>query len=239
MEKPHRSITYFAICAVALVTTPATAQVVQGIVLAGDPPGALGGVDVQLSDADRGGLWDTKTGHDGRFTQSVGEGGRYAIWVRGVGYRPSLTVVQLGAADTVEVKIQLQTLVVALSGVTVYGLSVRTPGQEEFWSRRDKPWVQSIDYEQLEELRPGNLQHLVHRALPFKLRCGTPLIYIDGLQQDFQRQLDDTPIAWVYGVEVFKNYYDIPTRYRDSTDPRSRCGAVFIWKTVPGQLEER
>jgi len=220
-----------------LLCGPLSAQVVRGVVRAGAPPHPVAGVEVQLFETDRGGQWDTETDAVGRFVQSVSRSGRYGIWVRSIGYRPHLTIVQLGASDTVDVEIDLEPLVVALAGVTVYGMSVRTAGQREFWSRRDKPWVQSVDYEQIEQMRPGNLRTLIYRTLPFKTTpCGTtPLIYIDGLKQDFIRELNDTPLDWVYGVEVFQNYYDIPTRYRDSTDPRSKCGAIFIWKTVPGQ----
>ncbi len=227
---------YGVIASLVATVGTASAQVVQGVVLADNPLVPQSGIEIQIIGLDRGGLWEVQTDTEGQFTQDRLSVGRYAVWARRIGYRPSLTVVELAATDTVSVTIDLEPLAVQLDGVTVYGLSVRTPGQEEFWTRRDKPWVQSVDYEQIEEMRPGDLLTLVQRILPFKTRCPLPMIYIDGLKQSRMRRLDDTPLGWVYGVEVFRNYYDIPTRYRDSTDPRSRCGAVFIWKTVPGQI---
>ena len=220
-------------------SNPLSAQLVRGVVRGADSGAPIADAEVQIYETNReGSAWTMRTDLEGRFAHAAPGSGRYAIWVRLIGYRPNLTIVQVAPSDTVAVAIQLEPFVVVVKGVTVYGMSVRTSGQAEFWSRRDKPWIQSVDYKQIERLRPSDLKTLVERLLPFKTRCGTKyLIYVDGSKQDFIRELNDTPLDWVYGVEVFRDYYDIPTRYRDPTDPRSKCGAVLVWTSVIGQIE--
>ena len=221
--------------ALLLLVLPASlaAQTIVGVVRTRESAMPLEGAEVRVVAIDGTEYLPTQSDMEGRFSLNVSGGGRYALWVRLVGYRASLTVLHLAASDTAVVAVAMEAHLVELEGVTVYGLSVETDGQREFWSRRHLPWNISLDYREIEQLHVGTLPEVLS-VLPFKTRCKPPLVYVDGWKRP-SYYLGNNPLDWVYGVEVYRDQYDIPIRYRDGTDPRVKCGAVLVWTTALGQ----
>lgn len=207
------------------------AQAITGVVTTGDPPVPAEGAEVLLVSLEGKEYPPTRTDAAGRFLVNLSDTGRFALWIRMIGYRPRFTVLTLVAGDTARVQASLQPHVVEIEAVTVYGIPAVTPGQREFWSRRDKPWNISVDYREIEQLRAGTLSHLLTLLPLGRTRCAPPMIYVDGRK----RSTLYLPLDWVYGVEVYRQYSDIPVKYRDGLDPRSKCGAVLIWTTELGQ----
>ena len=104
-----------------------------------------------------------------------------------------------------------------------------TEGQREFWSRRHLAWNTSVDYRDIERLHHGNVSQVVE-VLPLTIRGCRPLVYVDGWKRQF---MNDLPLDWVYGIEVYRGYFSIPQRYRDPFDSKAKCGAVLLWTKKP------
>ncbi len=41
----------------------------------------------------------------------------------------------------------------------------------------------------------------------------------------------DYPFDWVYAIEVYRSYLDLPLKYRDPEGDR-RCGGILIWSSM-------
>ena len=158
------------------------------------------------------------------------QGGQALAGVRGQG------AVVLQSGRLTEVRVELTPVAVALEPVVVVGETATTPQQREFLSRRHLPWNHSYDYADIEALRVGTLDDLLLVELPLtRMRClrvyfdGRPTTTVSGQEISF-RGIEDIPLEWVYGIEVYMQFTDIPLRYRDlMRDPTGRCGAILIW----------
>jgi hypothetical protein len=206
------------------------AQVIRGDITSGNPPTAVDSAEVaviQLANAKE--YPAVLANGRGEFAVAVSDTGRHALWVRKIGYRPLLTVLAVNAGDTVHVDVVLDEFVVEVEGITVYGIVAETDGQREFWSRRHIAWNTSVDYRDIERLHQGNVSQIVS-VLPLTIRGCRPLVYVDGWKR---RSMNDLPLDWVYGIEVYRGYFSIPHRYRDPLDSRAKCGAVLIWTKKP------
>ena len=109
-----------AIATVALGGSAAEAQVVRGVVLAADSIAVAPSVIVTASDPRGPLLGRAVTDARGEFTMTLDAPGRVIIRALRVGFRPTETAVrELGAADTVLVRIVLAPEPVRLSAITV------------------------------------------------------------------------------------------------------------------------
>jgi hypothetical protein len=168
---------------------------------------------------------------DGEFVLPVPAAGEYILWVRSLGYRPFARRFTIAAHDTLRLDISLEPFVTELEGITVYGETGPTPEIREFLSRRDLAWNFSLDWREIERLHVGTITDVL-RVVPVQTRC-SPIVYVDGW---LKRDGRSWPLGWVYGIEIYRTYYDIPIRYRDPTRHEATCGAVLIWtKPVGGK----
>jgi hypothetical protein len=182
-------------------------------------------------------LGEITTGSDGSFLIDVPEPGQYVLSVRALGYRPQFAVLNLSLDQVVALRINLAAMAVVLDRVTVYGLEAATDGQREFWSRRDLPWNFSYVYTEFEDLGANQLSEVLYfGVLGGRKVASCALIYRDGLLLDRRYwELDDISLDWVYGVEVYRDYYAVPIRYRDPFRGGAGCGAILIWTHEVGK----
>ncbi len=166
----------------------------------------------------------------GEFRLSAGRPGRYVLRAYRAGFKPAAAVLEIATTGVVSVRINLRaTEAVVLEGITIYGERAETAGQREFLSRQDLPWGRRFDREALDEMRVGTTADVL------KFGAMTPLatcmdLYLDGRSVSDTTLIRRFPLDWVYGIEVYREYTDVPIRYRN---PRS-CGAVLIWTTTVG-----
>ena len=215
------------------------AQAVTGVVANVRNAERITGAEVLLFTTD--GVLDTTvfSGDDGEFFIEASEAGTYSLEIRHVGFKEHAATVALQAGKLIEVWVELAPEATELEGRTVYGQTAETPGQREFLSRRYVPWNYSFDMDQIEQLHAINVLDVAHLGIPGgRTLCYT--IYLDGYPNvtgtGVNRDYHKIPIGWVYGIEIYRFYQDIPQSYRDPLrDPGMRCGAILIWSTVaPG-----
>lgn len=229
------------------------AQGIAGVVAIGGSDSVLADARVILLASEREGVVDsTRSGRDGAFLVSAPSAGRYVLAVSLIGYRPQFASVTLEVGKTVNLRIQLSRLAYALDTVLVTGLAAETEGQREFLSRRHLKWSYSYDWTQFKDMHVHTVPDLVGRGLiGGRFPGGCYYVYLDGLLSGNSRARTTTlgqssietntrfgfgeniPLDWVYGVEMYRTYYDIPIRYRSTTADR-RCGALLIWTHAVG-----
>ena len=186
----------------------------------------LTGVVVAAGQSDQNGL----------FTVSAPGPGTYMIVVRKVGFRPASGNLLLQTDRMVEVRVSLTPLAAVLDPVLVVGETAATRGQREFLSRRHLPWNYSVDRNEIDQMRAGTIGEIVLQRAPLAtMRCMS--VFFDGnLRRTISNTdliisgYEDIPLDWVYGMEIYLRYEDIPLKYRGGVQSPSReCGAIFIW----------
>lgn len=221
---------------------PLVAQGATGVV--SDPTNEVrvSAASVQLRTLDGRVVAETLTDQYGLFTIAAPLSGTYTLLVRRVGFQPVEGALILQSGRLVEVKVELTPLAVPLRPVLVIGETATTPGQREFLSRRHLPWNHSFDYADIEQMRVGEIGDVIRVGAPLAMmRCMR--VYFDGrLERTISGQeinatgYDDIPLNWVYGIEVYLQFSDIPIRYRDLTrDIQGRCGAILIWSVFSNE----
>ena len=209
------------------------AQTVRGVVTAVNTGEPVHGAEASFVDLNGKRHPPVLTDESGAFglTAPAG-GGEYILWVRMIGYRPQPIRVALQTSDTLTISVNLEPHVPILEGVTVYGETADGPGQREFLSRRSLKWNFSLNRKEIQQLHVGNIDWLL-KMVPVRTRCN-PVIYLDGHKSPIDGR--KTPLDWVYGIEIYRGYFDVPLKYRDGTDyRRTRCGVILIWTTTVGK----
>jgi hypothetical protein len=215
------------------------AQAVQGVVARANSDERLDGATVTLLPVspDAPELEVILSGPDGAFAFDAGISGQYVLQVRALGYRPQFAIIDLASDQVLAIRVNLAPMAIMLDAITVYGLEAATEGQREFWSRRDLPWNHGFVHTEFEKLGA----HEISEVLEFGVLGGRRLarcamIYRDGIKLSRDHwELDDTSLDWVYGIEVYRDYYDIPLRYRDPFDGGGGCGAILLWSHEVGK----
>ncbi len=221
------------------------AQGVSGLVAELNTAERIVGAELLLFDTDSVLQAAAFSGENGEFLIEAPQSGTYTLEIRHVGYKGRSATMILQTGKVLEVRVNLASEATELEGVTVYGQTAETPEQREFLSRRHLPWNYTFDMEDIERLHASSVTSergsVVSLGVPGGfggISCYN--VYLDGRPSTtgtgVDREYQDIPIGWVYGVEVYKTYFDIPGKYRDPTlDPTMRCGAILIWSTVaPG-----
>ena len=224
---------------IALLPSTIHTQAVTGVVANVNTSERLVGAEILLFSMDDVLHAAAFSGQNGEFFVEATEAGTYTMEVRHTGYKGRSAVIVLQTGKVVEVRVNLASEATALDGVTIYGQTAETPEQREFLSRRHLPWNYSFDMEEIERLRAANVMDVAYLGVPDgRMLCYT--IYLDGRPNvtgtGLNLEYTDIPIGWVYGVEIYRTYLDVPLEYRDALiDPMMRCGAILIWSTVaPG-----
>jgi hypothetical protein len=215
------------------------AQAVTGIVANVENLDRVVGAEVLLFTTDSVLHAAAFSGENGEFLVEATESGTYIIEIRRLGFKSQAATIILQSDRVIEVRVNLAPEATELEGITVYGQTAETPEQREFLSRRHLPWNFSFDMEAIERMHAANVNEIVMFGVPGgEMRCYT--IWLDGRPSTTGTGTDlsygTIPISWVYGIEVYRYFVDIPLKYRDlSIDPLGRCGAILIWSTVaPG-----
>jgi len=215
------------------------AQAVTGVVANVNNAERITGAEVLLFTTDS--VLDAAafSGENGEFFIEASQAGTYSLEIRHLGFKGRSATLVLQTGKVIEVRVNLAPEATELEGITVYGQTAETSEQREFLSRRHLPWNYSFDMAQIEQMHAANVYDVVRFGMPGgEARCYT--VYLDGRPNvtgtGFNREFDSIPIGWVYGIEVYRTYLDIPQKYRDPfADPQMRCGGLLIWSTVaPG-----
>ena len=213
-----------------LVTVPISAQTVRGVVAVADSDSLLDGATVQLVGPDGTPVAMFLTEKDGAFALKAPDAGRYLLRVRRIGYKPQYAVIEFGGDQTIDIRVNLAPQVTLLEAVTILGETAETPGQREFLSRRNLKWGYSFNRKEIEQLHAGTVEWVLKLGVPLTRYKKCMTVYLDGSPS--KTFGDKIPLDWVYGIEVYTSYFDIPLKYRDSS---SRCGAVLLWSTTVGK----
>ena len=214
-----------------LVTVPISAQTIRGVVVVAESDSLLEGATVQLVGPDGTPVAMFLTEKDGTFALKAPDAGRYLLRVRRIGYRPQYAAIEFGGEQTIDIRVNLAPQVTLLEAVTILGETAETPGQREFLSRRQLKWGYSFNRTEIEQLQAGTVGWVIKLGAPLVIsRCMT--VYLDGSPS--KTFGDKIPLDWVYGIEVYPSYFDIPLKYRDSSLGK-RCGAVLLWSTTIGK----
>ncbi|UCD25650.1 MAG: hypothetical protein JSW51_06975, partial [Gemmatimonadota bacterium] len=148
----------------------------------------------------------------------------------------------LQAGDTVEVQVSMVPVATELEPVTVYGTRL-TREQLEFESRRDVPWGYSFGRAEIDSLKYATtVMEVVEQGVPFGVglagsrggRRGCYAVYLDGRRSETYGS--NYPLRWLYGMEVYPTYNDIPLKYRDPFYVGHNCGAILLWSNLTPEV---
>ena len=233
---PRFKVTYVFL---SLIVIPPvlSAQAVTGIVANVSNSDRITGAEIRLLDTDSVLHAATYSGENGEFFIEASEVGAYVMEIRQVGFKGRSVTIVLQSNRVIEVRVNLAPAATEIEGITVYGQTAETPEQREFLSRRHLPWAYSFDREEIEQLRPDNIQRVVELGVPGgQMLWPCLIVYLDGrpshrLTGGSMEYEQWYPLRWVYGIEVYRTYYDIPFKYREPGG--GGCGALLIWSTTP------
>jgi len=215
-----------------------TAQAVAGTVATTEKGEPLGGANVMLAGVQGQANVAVRTEANGKFLIAVRTPGVYSLRVNYIGFKPAESNVLLQSGDTVEVQVSMVPVATGLEPVTVYGTRL-TREQLEFESRRNVPWGFSFDRDDIDSLKYATtIMEVVDQGVPWgtglafsrggQRRCYA--VYLDG--REAETYGSEYPLRWVYGMEVYVNYLDIPLKYRDPFRVGYNCGAILLWSNL-------
>ena len=210
-------------------------QTVRGVVTDAMTNQPLSGVTVQLITADGVELVVAgNTTASGKVVLQAPVRGNYWFDARLLGYSPGYSRVEFGDSEEVSIEVALTPLSMLLD--TVYVRATVAEGQREFESRRHLKWNFSYDWSEFKDLGAHTVREVIDYGSLGVGRCAIPDVYLDGVKSlTFGL---DVPLDWVYGVEIYRTYYDIPLKYRDPF-ANKKCGGVLIWTRPIGQARPR
>ncbi|NIM49749.1 MAG: hypothetical protein GTN62_05760 [Gemmatimonadales bacterium] len=226
-----------AAAATVFVSPPVAAQAVTGVVQEVQTGQRIPRAEVLLRTLDLRVVARGQTDEHGLFILPAPRAGTYSLVARRLGYRAATAELVLQTDRLVEVRVSLSPVAAVLDPVMVIGETAATPGQREFLSRRHLPWNYSFDRGEIAQMRVGTIGEVLQLGAPLaSMRCMR--VYFDGLPSKSVSDphfgvaygYGDIPLDWVYGIEVYLQYTDIPLKYRDPVrDPAGRCGAILVW----------
>jgi hypothetical protein len=229
----------FGLCASTQVLS---AQVVAGVVTATETGQPLVGANIMLEGAQGQANVAGRSDAVGKFLIVVRSTGAYYLIVNYIGFKPASSTVLLQAGDTVDVQVSMVPVVTELEPVTVYGTRL-TREQLEFESRKNVSWGYWFDRPAIDSLKyAGTVMDIVEQGVPFgsglaASRGGARqcyAVYLDGRDSDtFQSEY---PLRWLYGMEVYIKYEDIPIRYRNPFRYGYNCGAILLWSNLTPEV---
>jgi hypothetical protein len=216
-----------------------SAQVVTGIVTVIESGEALAGANIMLEGAQGQANVAGRSDERGEFLLEARSTGAYYLIVNYIGFKPASTTVLFQAGDTVDVQVSMVPVVSELEPLTVYGRRL-TREQLEFESRKKVPWGYWFNRAAIDNLKyAARVMDIVEQGVPLgsdlaRSRGGMGRcygVYLDG--REFQTyKLSEYPISWLYGMEVYIRYEDIPLKYRNPFYVGRNCGAILLWSNL-------
>ncbi len=229
-----RVVAVMLICVISPSLQGSAAQAVTGFVAVVETEERVENAQVTLQDVSGTPIVAAMSGQNGEFHLDAPNPGTYSVRIRRIGFKPASAQVILQTGRTLEVRVNLAPQATELEALTVYGVTADTPEQLEFLSRRHLPWNYSLDRTEIDQLHLGNIGEVIDFGVPIK-PLGCRVVYLDGHKADLSlidRGRSDLPLDWIYGIEVYRSYFDIPLRYRDP-ELKMQCGAILLWTTTP------
>lgn len=194
----------------------------------------------------------------GRFSIQADGEGRYALYIRRLGYASSVALLGgLGQTDSLTVTIRLAPLAVTLPEATVRGHRTRRDLLLSGFDRRRELGLGAfLTYDEIQQRGAPPLPDLL-REIPgvtvnghgtrvevemsrasVDLRRCQPLIYMDGQLVSHSSDapstvgelLSGTPGAALEAVEVYRGRSELPAEF---SNPDARCGAIVVWTHRP------
>ncbi len=227
-----RAATFIAVIAASLglFSQGLNAQAVTGTVAITETGEPLGGANVMLAGVQGQANVAVRTEANGTFLIAVRTPGVYSLRVNYVGFKPAESNVLLQSGDTVEVQVSMVPVATGLEPVTVYGTRL-TREQLEFESRRNVPWGFSFDRDDIDSLEYATtVMEVVDQGVPWGTGLNCYSVYLDGRRSETYGV--EYPLSWVYGMEVYPTYNDIPLEYRDPFYVSYNCGAILLWSNL-------
>jgi hypothetical protein len=230
--------------AALLLPATASAQVVQGRLIARETQAPVRGGAVHLMTADSQAVAVALTDDAGRFTLQAPRPGRYWMLARAPGYAASETDAFAVEAEGARVSFVIGRPVV-LDTVTAVGISwadrrryggfherMRRNASGRFITAKEiERWnyIQVADalrsIPSLEVLYgPGGPYVRLKYAVSLRSACMT-MMYLNGMRVD-QQAINNLPAADIEGIEVYTRG-DAPAEYNSSMG--SSCGVVVVW----------
>lgn len=239
-----------AICsALAAMPVSGQEQAIEGIVAELQRGHPVARAAVLLLDAENSVLAATLTSDSGSFRLEISQPGSYHLRVSRVGYRPTQSAsIEVRANTTVQVRVNLRPDAVALEGVTVRGDAALSRELAGFWRRRNQRRGYNFTRADFERLGAATVADVLitvpgyrpvggsivreegrARSLSLNFRRCPPVVYVDGYASKFGLWdlFGGLPLSHIYGVEVFRNWSDVPAEFGGTG--RARCGVIVVW----------
>ncbi len=219
------------------------AQTIRGLVTGGDSAVRLPRAEVVVRTMLGEMVARDTTDMKGDFIVELDRPGVYVLSVRYQGYAPARDSLRLKTNQIVDLMVQLNTSAAALAlfaatplePVIVTGVIASSELHREFLERRATRHIGFFaNWEEIQELlRQDEWLEPRLSAVASKLtqglsRCMSRHVFLDGRPSTTFGI--DYPLDWVYAIEVYRSYLDLPLKYRDPEGDR-RCGGVLIWSS--------
>ena len=156
--------------------------------------------------------------------------GEHLLRVRRVGHRPHEQAITVSAADTVPITVMLPPAATELPAVHVQAeylrnqLKLETTGflrrrkasaapPSAFWTREQLDSIKALQWTDV--FRHVHGARVDGRDTPL-LRCGNPMVILDGLPFRDGRGLADIPLGLVAGVELYSGASQVPPEFNET-----------------------
>ncbi len=182
----------------------------------------------------------------GRFEIDVPRHGNYTLRVHRVGYEGTESA-SIGVAPntSVEVRVNLTPEPAMLEAITVYGEIPQARELREFHQRRSfnrgYSFIRS-DFERLNVMKMPDLlieipgarvrgNYRRERQVELNWRKCEAAVFVNGRESvlPFLELSDGFTMDHVYGIEIFREFSDVPAEYAAPDIRNARCGVILIW----------
>lgn len=252
MLRPGHLVTTLAGVLIVLLPAPASSQqAIVGVVAELDTDERIEHAAVILVGADGTAHGAALSDSAGSFDISVPAAGQYSLRAHRVGYDPHSVAIRVPADARVEVHVNLRRDPMMLDAVTVTGEAPQSIPQRDFHRRQRLRQGYHFTRADFERLNASQVIHLLHwvpgyrprggaivrddrersRSLALNFRDCPPVVYVDGYESrlGLLQVFGGISLSYVYGVEVFRNWSDVPGEFAMSRRGRSACGVIAIW----------
>jgi hypothetical protein len=248
MRLPSKALALVALALIAAAPGRLSAQVVRGHIVDAGTGAPIAGTQLRLVPADNP-LATTRTDSLGEFVLSAQGAGTFFVRAEKLGYRPAVSnLLNLSAADTLDVQIRLSPQIVLLDTIQVVAPRRRRQATmlKDFYDRLDqRSFGVFVTRADIDRARPNVTTELLRSVAGFQLTSRTlgdgntirlrgncsPTIYIDGVRAPLMgMSLDDLvdPMD-IEGMEIYKSVAEAPVQYQGLL---GGCSAILVWTRI-------
>lgn len=162
--------------------------------------------------------------------------GDHNLEVTMLGYGRASALLHLGPGAVGLGEIQLSVKPIEIAGITVEGRSLWSAhlDRQGFYDRAKRGFGYHFDRTDIEDIMAFQPSDVLMRTpgmmsaarSSFSSGGCTPGIWVDGVR--WRGTVDDLPITWIEGMEVFPRFSSVPIQY-GGLGGAGRCGTVLIW----------